>query len=206
MLIGNTLLGEVSYVVEQPTQEGYDRLQSGDDLARRYLEGVLNICVDMRIKGNGQIARIWLSNLPEGCSGCRRESELPVLIRADDNQSRQHAPEIVARSRMHVQRLDDRKGRFIFVSVRDARCYGDIAAPKGWLTGATRTDAWQQRRYVGEDAPEVGQDAVDLWIETAVVATIRVEVARDVVSVSMKDGADVPLEIVDLLIGPFNTR
>lgn len=144
-------------LVDGPAQERATLNWEGRSFVERFEKGLFSIAVDMRVDGESDPIRVWLSCSPEAHSN-RIFHELMLQAIHDENQIEESFCLV---ARMAVESFDGirkgHRGKGVFTSLINGRTL-EISPPFWWLTGRAGIDRSTYRSQVLENG---GDDRID---------------------------------------------
>lgn len=210
MLSQNSVGGEsadyVSHLIERVRQKRHACLREDSDFSVQFVEGVANLVIDLRIKKQDELIRVWVVHRAKPrLDG--DQFKMPVHVLGEEDEPGEG---VCFFADVGVENEDGIrkgfKGRGVFMSLSSQRIL-EISPPFWWITGYPPVDKSTRRRQCAEDSLNGklgGRDSLYLYPTDAnlwdAIRDIRLKVFPCGFTAEPSDDR---LEVVDTFAGPL---
>lgn len=212
----NPLQGHVLEPIEALSEEpqaGFVPLRYGDDLAERFIDGVANICVIVKLKAQDTQIGVWLRHSPTVADRTSNPLQLMVVIGGNPEDAGQEINETVISTTCTFKKVhhDLMLGRGIWFSLFSQCHFRRLVPPLDWVTGHPVVDQmlerlYQSKEFIDYDANlrrDFNRDALEV-VGKKFANHMRIVILRGRVEVEFDAIGDELFEHVETFVGPLN--
>jgi hypothetical protein len=199
--------------VPKKSNASFVPLREDQNLSERFMDGVANLRIDVKIKGQNGSLGIWLCVHPTESQRTLFPQEFPVFVSGDPDEAGNERPERIVFATAHFEQISDdfTFGRGVWLALLTQRWLNCIVPPLGWHTNHQRLDLRIAKRdnspkfadYCANLSCNIGRDDLEV-ISKKLPEHMRVVVSPRGVVVTFDALGNHTFEVVEIIVGPFD--